>query len=485
MHDRLDGFVLTAEPGLVLDEAAVEDAALLMGLAQPSALDPQSLEDYEFHQTAIGLIAWLHWFRTALQPLEEGGHDARMAGRLFMTIAEHNRDAVPRSLASHIDVSHSAAATPAYQRAPSGRRGDVAYHVWETTGRAEALDRAVAAYQRAVEEAAEQGEAGTPGHSLDLTRLCMVLRTRSELFGTERDAQSAVEAGRRSVDGEFASTAHQLVCLHHLALAIAHRGMLCEDRHDLDEAIQVRRDAVAQVDESDRDALSDNSSGMAVQDILPFLYDGLGTALLHRHWSSPSLDDLHEAVEAARRAVGLMTEPDAGFLLNLCLVLTERSELTDDDNDLDEALTVGQLAVAAAPVGDHRRPRALHNLSLARMLRCRRTGSRSDLDDVVRLSELAVEASADDAFNSARRRIHLAQLLAWRFDLCGNLADIDRVVELLRHAVQVTPWGHPGRSDVRHRLVDALKRRYRATYQLEDLVEFMTIRREEAGTDRV
>ncbi|AZM56346.1 hypothetical protein DMA15_30255 [Streptomyces sp. WAC 01529] len=468
LHDRLDGFVLSAEPALVLDEAAVEDATRLLTMAQSEELDRQSLDDYEFQQVATELVAWLHWFRAALKSPEESMPDWEKTVRLFLTIAERNPQAIPRSLLQQIEATADQAPSGDDAGTSWSDRGHVAYQLWEKDGRADALDRAIAAFQRAVAE----GLPGTPDHSLNLTLLCMVLRTRSEQNGDERDAQLAVDIGRRSVDDARESGAYVLQCLHHLALALAHRGALCGTLADLDEAVRLRREAIAE-----------SATLPGAEKLLPFLYDGLCTALLRRHWHRPNAEDLDEAIAAVRQAMVTAGEPDAGHLLDLCLVLTQRSQLTGDGNDLVEALQAGRAAVDAAVPGDERRPRALNNLSIALQLLASRSGSRGHLEYAVHCAELAVEASPADRFDGAGRMSQLANLLVGRFVKYGDSGDIDRAVELLRTAVKVTPLGHPRRPDFLQGLADALHQRFQRTHHLEDWMEWSAIRREVGDLD--
>ncbi|MEU2775291.1 hypothetical protein ABZ646_20690 [Streptomyces sp. NPDC007162] len=462
MHDRLDAFVLYAEPALLLDPVAFADASLLVQFAARRHVDTgRPVADREFRHSAVLLAGWFHRMRAWLLPDEEAIRASlRTSEELFRSGGTPDDANVrPQEVAGR-------PGGPAGDRVPSRAEGlsglaHVAYGLWEETGQLEALDRAITMSRGAVEE----GEPGSAAHVRDLDFLSATLRTRSQSTGSRADAEEAVEFGLRARSAAEEVCDHLFSSLHHLGLALSHRARLAGSADALDSAIAVHHRAITV-------GIAD---GVAAQGVAT-AFQGLSIDLLLRYQARKDPADLDAAVVAGTQAMTRAPEADPTILHNLCYMLTLRAQATGDTADLAQAIRVGQDAVDAAPTGHPERPAALNDLSLA--------WGFVDLDTAIDLAREAVELSPDRDARDARkatRLANLAQQLWMRFESDRQHADIDEAVELLDQALGLLPRHHPKRTEVLHELAQYLDVRFQAFRRLEDLRRILDMRRAGEG----
>jgi hypothetical protein len=105
-------------------------------------------------------------------------------------------------------------------------------------------------------------------------------------------------------------------------------------------------------------------------------------------WYDVSLLRVVSFAETAHR------RPDAD--LPMVIAAFGRFELIGHSADLDEAITVGPDAVAAAPADHLNRPMYLSNLSLALRVRFESTGQLTDLEEAITVGGEAVAATPLD-----------------------------------------------------------------------------------------
>ncbi|MFD5539678.1 hypothetical protein ACFWIJ_18115 [Streptomyces sp. NPDC127079] len=456
MHDRLDAFVLYAEPALLLDPMASADASLLVQFASRRHVDTgRPVADREFRHSAVLLAGWFHRMRAWLLPDEEAIRASlRTSEALFRSGGTPDDANVPQDVAGRMDG-------PSGDRVPSRAEGlsglaHVAYGLWEETGQLEALDRAITMGRGAVEE----GEPGSSAYVRDLDFLSATLRTRSQITGSGSDAEEAVEFGLRARSAAEEADDHLFSSLHHLGLALSHRARLAGSADALDSAIAVHHRAIA----------VGIANGVAEQGVAT-AFQGLSIDLLLRYQARKDLADLDAAVVAGTQAVTRAPEADPAILHNLCYMLTLRAQATGDATDLVQAIRVGQDAVDAAPLGHPERPAALNDLSVA--------WGFVDLDTAIELAREAVELSPDRDARDARkatRLANLAQQLWMRFESDRRQEDIDEAVELLDQALGLLPRHHPKRAEVLRELAQYLDVRFHAFRRLEDLRRILDMR---------
>jgi CHAT domain/Tetratricopeptide repeat len=381
-----------------------------------------------------------------------------------------------------------------------------------------------------------------PAHAIYLSNLGNTLLTRFEHLASEADLDAAIEAGQAAVSGWPEHPDHAAI-VSNLDLALrtrtAFRGQAAGldrriaeardrfrapnrpeaaelsdlllarfdragDPADLDEAIQVRRDAgAAAADDSGRaahlsglcdllrvrfvhfgdksdlaDAITHGRAAVAATPAgdpeLGGRQANLANALSRRYKNTGDLDDLTEAAALGRNTVAATPAGDfnrPNYLASLCDTLRTLFDRTGRLADLDEAVEAGRAAVDAAPRHSPHLPAFLGNLGAALLARFRHTSSQADLDesvDLMRRAALAAQAASPDR---AMMLANLGGALQIRFDSVGDPEDLDEAIDTCREAVRATPLEHPGRAARLSNLAGALQSRFRIGGDPTDLDE--------------
>jgi tetratricopeptide (TPR) repeat protein len=131
-------------------------------------------------------------------------------------------------------------------------------------------------------------------------------------------------------------------------------------------------------------------------------------------------------------------------LYNLAEAHRARYALTGQGDDADQAIGIGQQAVAAIHDGDTNTALILSNLSATHLLRFQRVGHPNDLDRVIQFGEQAVVATGAD-LNIAVYLSNLAAGYLLRFEGTGHIADLDRAIGIGERARSATPAHSPHR----------------------------------------
>ncbi|MGA5446980.1 hypothetical protein ACPCVO_10015 [Streptomyces umbrinus] len=161
---------------------------------------------------------------------------------------------------------------------------------------------------------------------------------------------------------------------------------------------------------------------------------GLALRLRAERTEHGGIDDLDESVRLSRDALRLGdAENRVACLGNLMSGLGTRYGWTGDDADLDEAVLVGEEAVAAAR-GEPGWAACASNLSGLLRIRFDVRGGGADLDEAVRLSAEAAGATPEDDSARSLRWSNVSNALAARFDLRRHPDDLDGAVDAGRKA---------------------------------------------------
>ena len=134
-------------------------------------------------------------------------------------------------------------------------------------------------------------------------------------------------------------------------------------------------------------------------------------------------------------------------LHNLAEAHRARYELTGQGDDADQAIGIGQQAVAAIHDGDANTALILNTLSATHLLRFRRVGHPNDLDRAIQVGEQTVVATGAD-LNIA---VYLSNLVAGyllRFEETGHITDLDRAIGTGERARAATPAHSPHRPTI-------------------------------------
>jgi tetratricopeptide (TPR) repeat protein len=242
-------------------------------------------------------------------------------------------------------------------------------------------------------------------------------------------------------------------------------------REDLDEAIEDGRQAVGMI--------SEDNPGGRTRALM-----NLGEALLARYERSGSLPDLDEAVQAERAAVTCVPEASparAGCLSGLSNVLRTRFQRSGSLADADQAVEAALQAVAISSKDDPNRAGYLSNLGTARRCRFERSGSLADLDQAVEACQEAVATARRDDPLQVAYLSNLCNVLRARYWRSGSLADLDQAIAAARQAVTVIPEGHDNRAVPLVNLAGALFSRYERSGSLADLDQAIEAGRQAAG----
>lgn len=342
------------------------------------------------------VAGWLYWYRCASLGQGHGAEEGSCAGTLLFPVWVRDRDAVPPELGGQW-----AALPPDSWPDPAAADGPA---MWSLVCRA-----ATAAGQgrQLPGQPPEMANAfDLPGSTPHILRAQAIGAGRLAVLATDDDdpalplrvqaladavaaaataedddelraesvrlADESLRLQRRAVRRTPAGAPDRLSGLSDHGLALARRYERTADPEDLDEAIGIARDLLAQTADGDADT--------------PRYRSNLALALsLRLDRVSGAVADFDEAVELFRLAApGDPNGPGSG-LSNLGGALLRRYEVTGAPADLEEAITVLTRSRREAWTEPHERSRADELLALALRARHARLGDVHDLEEARRL----------------------------------------------------------------------------------------------------
>jgi tetratricopeptide (TPR) repeat protein len=433
----------------VLDDGALADAASLLKVA--SAVKPGVLD--VLPTTLLGL---LHWFRYLEQPDGRGRQDLYEAVGYFNLLIEITPEFVPE---------------PARQWLAGGRNGP-----WARAQRAsEELDRLTRQDDQPALDAAidtlDAAVAAIPSGHPELADMLINLASghglRYERRGDLADLDRSVTIVRRALT-TVPPVRDRRVALSNLGVLLVNRFQHTGTRDDIDESIQVLREA-ARTPASDPRTEAQSLTNLSL-------------ALQTRFEVTGASVDLVDAVTAARQAtrVGGVDDADRPLLFNnLALVLSGQFRNTDDIDRLDEAVAAARRAAALVPPEHSERPLILNNLSAALRARYERPyGTRdaenaveADLDEAVRVAREAVRATPAGRAKRSRLLGGLLLALRARYRRTGDSADLDEAIFVGRWAIDSVPPDHPDLAMLLWNIGVVLMERFHRTSDRRDVDE--------------
>jgi tetratricopeptide (TPR) repeat protein len=306
--------------------------------------------------------------------------------------------------------------------------GVTAFVEYESSGRPEALEAAVAAFKLA----AATLTADDPGYAACHSSLGGCLLVRFERTGNVADLDAAIDAGQKAVVGARSGDRGQrAAALSNLSMSLLARHGLAGDRADLDAAIDVGRESVS--------ALGPGQEERAM------CLSNLSAALLTRYELTGSQPDLDAAIGAGRQSLDGVPRghPDRPALLSTLGNCLLRRFQAGRDPDPDEAIAAFRGALAGAVPGHPSRAADLSNLGAALRARFERTGDVADLDAAIDAGRHAADALPPSHPDLEAVLAGLAASLGRRFERAGDDADLDAAIDAGRRAASATPPGHP------------------------------------------
>lgn len=199
----------------------------------------------------------------------------------------------------------------------------------------------------------------------------------------------------------------------------------------------------------------------------------LGIAYRERGSRQKRPDDLRRAVEVTRLALtdpAMPPRPRADALSMLALALTSRFELTGEQGDVTEALTVAREAAHTdIEPGRHLR---LNNLGFVLIMFLHHVGGRSLRTELVEVAQAAVATAADQHERGFAAGL-LAAALSERAAATGDIGDRTAAITASRHAVDALT-GHPEQANHLANLAKYHFDRYGDVHSLDDLDQAVT-----------
>ncbi|KAI3579302.1 CHAT domain-containing protein [Fusarium oxysporum f. sp. albedinis] len=236
---------------------------------------------------------------------------------------------------------------------------------------------------------------------------------------------------------------------------------------DLDEAIQICHDVIAQTDENS-----------------PQLLERLGNlwlALSERYETHGDQNDLEEAIEVVKQAIEV-TEEDSlermAQLSNYANFLGDRYLRTGSIRDLEESIHIFEM------VCDHieddevylDRHKCLSNFGIQLTQRYRRIGTVGDLRQAIQIGRKACKLSPDDDSKS-KHLSNLAIILKHEYFRTDDPDVLEEAISVQRKAVEAAHKNHPDIFATFHNLATLLTTKYKLTQNLEDLEEALRLGR--------
>ncbi|MFC8077595.1 CHAT domain-containing protein [Streptomyces sp. NPDC057307] len=463
-------------------EADAELGALLRGC------DPRT--DMEARYVA----GWLFWYRCISLGEGHGAEEGSCAGMLLLPVWVRDRDAVPPELAALW-----AAQPPESWPDPAGADGPEEWSLVcmaaTAVGQGRQLPGAPADMAKAFD---------LPGSTPDIVRAQAIGAGRLAVLATEDDdpelairvgwlSEAMGAAARARGDDELLreslSLADEVLRLQRRAvrltppgdpnrvprlsnhgLSLVTRYERTSDPEDLDEAIGIARDVVAQAaraDDRDPD--------------LPRYWSLLARAsALRLDRSGGAVEEFDEVVDLYRRAApGDPNGPGSG-LANLGGALLKRYEVTGALPDVEEAVAVLHRSRREVWAEPRERSRADEQLGHALRARHARLGDLADLEEARRL--LGGEARPDAHETTGRalqRMVNSALELRGRYERgLGDPDDLRTAAARLREALAMLPAGHAARPAVLNNLGSVLVSSHQHFAELGELTEAVDALRE-------
>ncbi|SCF27397.1 CHAT domain-containing protein [Micromonospora saelicesensis] len=358
----------------------------------------------------------------------------------------------PELLAESAEAQRTALAAVSGEEshAVAANLGASLIELFARTGDHAALDEAV--------EVLTSARNGSPARSqvgrLIRSNLALALSHRYDLASDVDDLSAAVDAAEAALAGQPADDAGATREHIQLATDLRRRYLVLGADADIERAISLLRARFA------RGSLE---AGFE-----------LATALEVRFRQTGNREDLHEGRalrEAAVAATAAEPRASAQALNNLGLAYRNEFDHSDRRGPAADLITraIDCFEDALAALSEQGEPvyPVQGNLAMALLMRYERTGDRRDLDRAVGLEEMALAATPPGSHDHGVRLAELASALRATSGADESAESASRAVTLMEEAVRVI-GGSPVRFGVMHNLALALLERHRRTGDTAD-----------------
>ncbi|ENH70299.1 Putative 30S ribosomal protein S17P-like protein [Fusarium oxysporum f. sp. cubense race 1] len=206
--------------------------------------------------------------------------------------------------------------------------------------------------------------------------------------------------------------------------------------------------------------------------------DDLGVALGDRFSITRNPADLDEAIQISREAVNMtpVDSPDrAGRLSNCGIRLAEKYSVTEEMSDLKDAIGIMREVLEVTPSDDPDRAMYMNNLGTALADQYAQTSKMADLNESIHITQQAIDAAVEDYSDRPMYLNSLALRLGDRYVRTGEGADLDNALSIIRDAINSAPDDSPDRGLYLNTLVIQLGRQYARTGAMADLQESVRV----------
>ncbi|WP_284744155.1 tetratricopeptide repeat protein [Amycolatopsis sp. RTGN1] len=451
LQDRITRYYIHADTTAILEEPALGGAQALYDIAKR-----------ETGGTPVEIalaLAELRWARHHALGEPADGPDLPTALRIFGSLAGHDPDLLPEEL-----VTGPLRGSPETLKTMAEIRRKVVATTREGhPEHAQRLDGLVSALWMCIHTTAGTSEldelielrraSSTGDDAVLLNDLGLALRLRFERGGAETDLDEAVDVGRQAVASLPPGLAGRSALLGNLAAALLIRFRTRRAGRDLDEAIAI-----------------------CEEHQLP----ALGIALKLSFEVTGRIEDLDRAIGLARAAVNSERSRPlnrAQQLSNLSNMLLRRYEQFGIVTDLDNAIAAGSEA-AELPLNNA--DRALYLCNLGAMLQTRfiRGGNRADLDCAERAGTQAHTLAPPKSPVHTTCLSTLCNTLHVRALATGADVDFGRAVDAARQLLNATQPRHAERARRLSNVASLLTDRFRSTQDTAHLDDAVAAGRE-------
>lgn len=276
-----------------------------------------------------------------------------------------------------------------------------------------------------IREAVNTTSTAHPDRPRYLNSLGIALDYRFRRTANLADLDEAVVSGRQATAGTARGHTHYPTHLANFAVALHTRFGFTSNVADLDETIAANQDVLAIIGPDHPDS--------------PVVLSNLGSTLTDRYHHSNAVTDLESAVAACRDSVAAIPADHPSrhtYLQHLSHTLRIRYLARAEPGDLDEAIAIGRAAVAGAPP-DHPDRSHLVNLAVLLIDRSERNDDPSDLDEAIVMATTAVADTPSTHPRQVQQLSLLGTALMTRFERSERQADLDQAIVAFSKATRV------------------------------------------------
>ncbi|TFK35286.1 CHAT domain-containing protein [Crucibulum laeve] len=271
-------------------------------------------------------------------------------------------------------------------------------------------------------EALELNPAFHPDRSASFSSLAAALISKFNESGASDDLIEAIEFQRAAVHLRSATHPDLPNALNNLASMLT-KSHLPED---LDESIELHRQALRLFSTNHGDRLT--------------VLKNLRNSLNKRYEVRGEVTDLDEIIELQREAVEMIINSPNRFeyLDYLADKMKKRFEISSDRKDLNDALDLQREAIELSHAGPHPdRPVFMHNFALDLRTSFDAFGDTEHLEEAISICRKALLLPLPPALEKSALLRSLGNSLSSRYSYCGELNDLQDAILHLREALSL------------------------------------------------